>query len=308
MRAFLLPWALAAVALTCAACDPFSRTTPGPGVTVVATTTQLQDLVANVGGPRVHLVGILKPNVDPHEYEPRPSDATALTDARLIVESGLGLDGWMGGLLSAAGAGTPTWAASTGLPVRRAGRDRSTPDPHWWHDPRNVEKAALALAAELGRVDPAGAATYRANAAAYVVRVERMDAANLADLGRIPVAERRLVTSHDAFGYLAARYRITIVGSVLDSLSATAQPSARKIAELVARIRAERVRAIFTESSINPKLEREIAREAGVRVDATLYGDTLGPVGSPGATYLGMERWNVRAIVAGLLARPEPRS
>jgi ABC-type Zn uptake system ZnuABC Zn-binding protein ZnuA len=122
----------------------------------------------------------------------------------------------------------------------------------------------------------------------------------------VPVAERKLVTNHDAFAYFAAHYDITVLGSVLDSLSTTAQPSAQDIAGLVKKIRAAHVKAIFTESSINPKLEQQIAGEAGVKVYANLYGDTLGPAGSKGATYVQMERWNVTAIVAGLLGRPVP--
>jgi ABC-type Zn uptake system ZnuABC Zn-binding protein ZnuA len=280
----------------------------GTSITVVATTTQMQDLVRNVGGSRVRVVGILKPNVDPHEYEPKPSDAAALGDATLVVESGVGLDAWMAGLIASAGEQAPVWTASSGLAIRSGDAEEPEGDPHWWHDPTNVERAATALGADLGRVDPAGAATYTANAAAYVARVEKMDAANVADLAQVPVADRKLVTNHDAFGYFAAHYRITVVGSVLDSLSTTAQPSAQKIAELVRAIRAQGVKAIFTESSINPKLERQIGAQAGVGVYANLYGDTLGPPGSPGATYLQMERWNVEAIVAGLLGKPAPAS
>jgi zinc/manganese transport system substrate-binding protein/manganese/iron transport system substrate-binding protein len=130
-----------------------------------------------------------------------------------------------------------------------------------------------------------------------------MDAANRRLVATVPAAERKLVTNHDAFAYLAAHYDIRVVGSVIPALSSAAQPSAQDVADLVDRIRAEHVRAIFTESSLDPTLERQIASEAGVRVYANLYGDTLGPPGSPGATYLGMERWNVRAMVAGFLGR-----
>jgi zinc/manganese transport system substrate-binding protein/manganese/iron transport system substrate-binding protein len=133
-----------------------------------------------------------------------------------------------------------------------------------------------------------------------------MDAANRQLIATVPPAERKLVTNHDAFGYLAARYGIRVVGSVFPALSSAAQPSARDVASLIERIKAEHVRAVFTESSLDPTLERQIAAEAGVRVYADLYGDTLGPAGSPGATYLGMERWNVRAMVAGFLGQPPP--
>ena len=151
-----------------AACAGASSTQRAGALDVVATTTQLQDLVRNVGGSRVSVRGILKPNVDPHEYEPRPSDAVALHDAKLVVESGIGLDGWMGKLIEEAGGNAPVFVASNGLKIRPGDAEEPQGDPHWWHDPTNFEHAAVALAVSLGRVDPAGRAAYRQNAARYV--------------------------------------------------------------------------------------------------------------------------------------------
>jgi ABC-type Zn uptake system ZnuABC Zn-binding protein ZnuA len=297
MRAALL----ALLAVAAAACTHTAIAKPPPGtITVVATTTQMQDLVRNVGGRRVHVVGILKPNVDPHDFEPTPSAVVALADARLVVESGAGLDTWADQLIDAAGTSAPAFDASAGLPLR-------DDDPHWWGDPALVERAATALGRELGRIDPGNRAAYAEHAAGYVGRLERMDAANRRLIATVPPGDRKLVTNHDAFGYLAAHYGIRVVGSVIPALSSAAQPSAQDVADLIRRIRAQHVRAIFTESSLDPSLERQIAAEAGVGVYANLYGDTLGPPGSPGATYLGMERWNVRAMVAGFLGRPPPK-
>jgi zinc/manganese transport system substrate-binding protein len=301
-----------AIALTLAAalggCTATHVNVTPPGqITVVATTTQMQDLVRHVGGRRVHLVGILRPNVDPHDFEPTPSTAVALAGARLVVESGVGIDRWADGLVAASAAGTPVFVASTGLPLRDGGGGDATADPHWWHDPTLFERAAAALGARLARLDPGHAAAYRANAARYVAAIRRMDAGNRRLIARVPRARRLLVTNHDAFGYFAAHYGITVVGSVIPSLSTAAEPSAHAVAELIRRIRAQQVRAVFTESSLNPSLEATVAREAGVRVYANLYGDTLGPPGSPGATYIGMERWNMRAMVAGFLGTPPPR-
>ncbi len=301
-----------AIALTLAAalggCTATHVNVTPPGqITVVATTTQMQDLVRHVGGRRVHLVGILRPNVDPHDFEPTPSTAVALAGARLVVESGVGIDRWADGLVAASAPGTPVFVASTGLPLRDGGGGDATADPHWWHDPTLFERAAAALGARLARLDPGHAAAYRANAARYVAAIRRMDAGNRRLIARVPRARRLLVTNHDAFGYFAAHYGITVVGSVIPSLSTAAEPSAHAVAELIRRIRAQQVRAVFTESSLNPSLEATVAREAGVRVYANLYGDTLGPPGSPGATYIGMERWNMRAMVAGFLGTPPPR-
>jgi ABC-type Zn uptake system ZnuABC Zn-binding protein ZnuA len=198
------------------------------------------------------------------------------------------------------------FVASKGLPVRPGDSAEPAGDPHWWHDPTLFERAALDLAHRLGEVDPAGRATYQHNARGYVARIRAMDRANMQLIATVPRDRRKLVTNHDAFGYFAAHYEITIVGSVIPSLSTAAQPSAKSIAGLIERIRAAHVNAIFTESSLNPSLEQRIATEAGVRVYANLYGDTLGPPGSPGATYIGMERWNMRAMVAGFLGNPPP--
>jgi ABC-type Zn uptake system ZnuABC Zn-binding protein ZnuA len=297
MRARLV---LIVLVVAAAACTPTRSTETANGrITVVATTTQMQDLVRNVGGDRVHVVGILAPNVDPHDFEPTPSTAVALAQAKLVVESGVGLDAWADQLVESTGEGTPVFVASAGLPLRGD-------DPHWWHDPALFERAATSLAARLGRVDPGGRAAYARNARRYVARLRAMDAANRRLIATVPPPERKLVTNHDAFGYFAAHYGIAVVGSVIPSLSTSAQPSAKDVAALIRRIRAQHVRAIFTESSINPSLERQIAADAGVRVYANLYGDTLGPPGSPGATYIGMERWNMRAMVAGFLGTPPP--
>jgi len=291
---------LAVVVLAAAGCTQTAIAKPPPGtIAVVATTTQMQDLVRNVGGGRVHVVGILHPNVDPHDFEPTPSTVVALTGAKLVVESGVGLDAWADQLVASAGTSAPVFDASAGLPIRGD-------DPHWWGDPTLVERAAAALARRLGEVDPGHRAAYARNGARYVRQVARMDAENRRLVATVPPADRKLVTNHDAFGYLAAHYGIRVVGSVFPALSTAAQPSAQDVASLIGRIRAQHVRAIFTESSLDPAVERQIGAEAGTRVFADLYGDSLGPAGSPGATYLGMERWNVRAMVAGFLGRPPP--
>ena len=295
-----------ALAALCAAATATGASAGGP-VTVVATTTQLQDLLRNVGGSHVHVVGILRPNVDQHDYEPTPGDAAAIAGAKLVVVSGVGLDSWMDKLIANVGSHARVLDASQGVRLLKGDAHDPRGDPHWWHDPRNFEHAARTVAAELGRVDRANRRAYAAAADRYVAALRRMDAQNARLVAKVPRAERKLVTNHDAFGYLAARYRITVVGSVVPSLSSAAEPNARDTARLIERIKREHVKAIFTESSIDPKLEEQIARDAHVAVYADLYGDTLGPPGSPGATYLGMERWNVRELVAGFLGKKPPR-
>jgi ABC-type Zn uptake system ZnuABC Zn-binding protein ZnuA len=263
---------------------------------VVATTTQVADLARNVAGDRLEVHAILRPNADPHEYEPRPSDARALGSAKLVLRSGGDVDGWLGDLIGEAGGGARVVTLEDA--VRRWGED-----PHWWQDPRNAILAVEAIRRALTRADPGGRAAYRRNAAAYVGRLRRLDRGIERCIGEIPPARRKLVTTHDALGYYAHRYGLEIVGALIPSLSTQAQPSARDTQRLVEQIRRERVPAIFPESSLNPKLERAVSREAHARVAGALWADTLGPPGSSGATYLRSMASNTETIVDGLRAR-----
>jgi ABC-type Zn uptake system ZnuABC Zn-binding protein ZnuA/ABC-type Mn2+/Zn2+ transport system permease subunit len=261
---------------------------------VVATTTQLADWARVVGGPAVDVHQILQPNTDPHEYEPRPRDVEAVARAEVVLESGAGLDAWMEKVVTQSGGHARIAVLADAVPVRRAR------DPHWWHDPRNAEAAARAIGSTFGAADPEHRRGYSSRADAYDSKVRKLDASIAACLSWIPPSERKLVTDHDAFGYFADRYGLRIVGAVIPSLTTQAQPSAGETARLVALIRREHVRAVFPETSVNRSLADAIARETGARSDLRLYGDTLGPAGSPGATYLGMERANADAIARGM--------
>ncbi len=305
LRRFLLA-SVVALALTTAAAGCGSSPSSGSGgrPTVVATTTQLGDLVRAVGGPDVVVHQILQPNTDPHEYEPRPDDVRAVASARLVVESGDRLDLWMGKVVSQAGGSPRVFTvAPAHTPFRRAGEtsgpEASRYDPHWWHDPRNTEAAVRAIAGQLSAVDPRHRQAYTRRKQAYLAKLRRLDAGIARCFAPTPRSERKLVTDHDAFGYFADRYGIAVVGAIIPSQTTQAQPSAKSIAVLTALIRREHVRAVFPESSINPKLAEAIARSTGARSNLTLYGDTLGPAGSSGATYLSMERANANAMEKG---------
>jgi zinc/manganese transport system substrate-binding protein len=190
------------------------------------------------------------------------------------------------------------------VPIRRPGEasgpEASRFDPHWWHDPRNAEAAVRAIRDTLVAADPAHRAAYTRRAATYLRRLRALDRSLATCFARLPRPERKLVTDHDAFGYFAHRYGLDVVGAVIPSQTTQAQPSAGATARLVGLIRREHVRAVFPESSINRRLAETIARETGATSRFTLYGDTLGPAGSAGATYLAMERANADAIVRGL--------
>jgi ABC-type Zn uptake system ZnuABC Zn-binding protein ZnuA len=261
--------------------------------TVVATTTQVADLTRAVAGPDAKVEQILQPGSDPHEYEPRPSDAEAVAGARLIVRSGGDVDAWLSGLIGQAGGDAKVLTLLDSA-------NRHGDDPHWWQDPRNAERAVTAIAGGLAQADPAHAAGYRRRADAYGRRIEALDSGIARCVGQLAPGERKLVTSHDALGYYASRYGFTIVGAAVPSLSTQAQPSAAATRRLVDQIKARHVAAIFPESALNPKLEQAIARDAGATVGGALYADTLGPQGSAGATYLGALAANTRVIVSAL--------
>jgi ABC-type Zn uptake system ZnuABC Zn-binding protein ZnuA len=261
-------------------------------VRVVATTTQVADLARNVGGGHVDVVGILAPNADPHEYEVRPADVRALADAALVLRSGGDVDGWLDDAISASGTHAPVLTLL----------DRVHPegdDPHWWQDPRRAELAVAAIRDALVRADRPHAAAYRAAAVSYIRRLRALDASVARCMAGIPAAQRRLVTTHDALGYYARRYRIGVIGTVIPSLSTAGQASAGEVAALVRTIRRAGVRTVFAESSVNPKVEQAIARQTGARVGGDLWADSLGPSGSSGATYIGSVEANTRTLVQG---------
>jgi ABC-type Zn uptake system ZnuABC Zn-binding protein ZnuA len=274
---------------------------------VVVTTTQLGDITREIAGGDATIHQLLKANTDPHEYEPRPADVQASAGAKLVIESGNGMDHWMPDIVKQAG-GDPVQVAIAPdhTPYKVAGEPEegeehadSEYDPHWWHDPRNVESAVGVIRDELSKVAPGNAATYKANADAYLAKLKTLDTGIQACMDQVPADERKLVTSHDALNYFAQRYGVKVIGAVIPSQTTEAQPSAGELAKLAALVRREHVKAVFPESSLNPDLAKTVARETGASADYVLYGDTLGPEGSTGDTYLKMEAANADAMVKG---------
>ncbi len=270
---------------------------------VVATTTQIADFVRQVGGDRVNVDQILQPNTDPHDYEPRPNDVTGSANAKIVFENGDNLDRWMAKVISDSGSDAKVVDLGAAVPVKlpgeSSGPEASQYDPHWWHDPANARAAVGEIAAQLSAIDPADRRAFDANAATYEGKLKRLELSIERCVDAVPASQRRLVTDHDAFGYFAKRYGITVVGAVIPSQTTQAEPSAGDLAQLADLIRKEDVKAIFPESSLSPKLAQAIAAQTGASANYTLYGDTLGPADSSGNTYLHMEQANADEMVKG---------
>jgi ABC-type Zn uptake system ZnuABC Zn-binding protein ZnuA len=269
---------------------------PAAALKVVTTTTIFADIVQNVGGDRVGARSIIPPGVGPEDYEPKPDDAKLLTDANLIVSNGVGLDDFLEKLLTSGAAGqTPRLVLGEGIPALTVDGE---PNPHFWLDPTLVKQYYLPkIVATLSQLDPAGRATYEANAAAYGLQLDALDTDLKAKVAEIPQANRKLVTFHDAFPYFARHYGFQIVGVVLENVGQ--EPTAGELAALVDAVKAAHVKAVFSEAQFSPKLSQTLAQEAGITsVVTTLYNDALGP--APADTYLGVMRWNVDEIVKAL--------
>jgi zinc/manganese transport system substrate-binding protein len=273
---------------------------------VVATTPQVADFVRNIGGDDVTVHQIIKPGVDPHEYEPTPADMQAIGAAKLVVKSGVGIEKWLDPTIESAGYKGAVVDASQNVTLRKGDpgdQEMADGDPHIWHNPLNAKIMVQDIEKGLAGADPSRSGDFAKNLADYSAKLDKLDADNLAAYAKLPVNQRQLVTNHDAFGYYVDRYKLQFVGSVIPSLDTSAELSAKQLTDLVAKIRATGTRAIFTESSLPPKTAEAIAKQAGVKViggEDALYGDSLGPAGSPGATYLGAEAHNTQTIVTAL--------
>ena len=304
-RAPLIAFAALAM-LASSACGPAASSSaagsggpPTPAadaIKVVTTTTVFADIVQNVGGSRVVATSIIPAGVGPEDYEPKPDDARKLSDAKLVVSNGVGLDNFLDRLLaSGTGGKTPQLVLGDGIPTITVDGEAN---PHFWLDPSLVKQYYVPkIAAKLSDIDPAGKATYDANAAAYSSTLDGLDAELKAKIATIPEANRKLVTFHDAFPYFARHFGFELVGVILANVGQ--EPTAGELAALVDKVKSAGVKAVFSEAQFSPKLSQTLAQEAGItKVVTTLYNDALGP--APADSYLGLMRWNVDQIVAAL--------
>ncbi len=267
---------------------------------VVASFSILGDIVKNVGGDRVAVTTLVGPDGDAHVFEPTPADARAVAAADVVFVNGLGLEGWMERLIQSSDYKGPVVTASEGVKSRTMEEDGATvTDPHAWQDLANGRIYVENVAAGLAAADPRGAEAYRAAAAAYSAEIAAKDKWVRAELAGVPAGQRRIITSHDAFGYFGAAYGVTFVAPV--GVSTEAEPSAAGMAQLIRQMRSEDIKVVFLENMTSPKLVETLASEAGARVGGTLFSDALSPPGGPADSYLKMFDNNLPQLKAAML-------
>ncbi|HUG15935.1 MAG TPA: zinc ABC transporter substrate-binding protein [Thermomicrobiales bacterium] len=311
--------ALALSALLAACVDDDAPAATADRLSVVATTTHIADFARQVAGDRADVTSLLPPNADAHDFEPAPRDVETVADAGVVLRHGMDLDDWATGLISESGTGAAVHVVTDGI-IPIAGdhdeddeqheedehdededdRQHDGDDPHVWFDVANAKIMVENVRDALIEADPGERGSYEANAAAYLVELDELDGWIREQIATIPEENRKLVTNHDAFGYYVRAYGLEFIGAVIPGIDAQAQPSAQHTARLIDLIQEENVRAIFTETSINPDLSSRIADEAGVTLVDDLHGDSLGDADSGAGTYIEMMRWNTTLIVEAL--------
>jgi len=271
-------------------------------VKAVATFSILGDLVKNVGGDKVELTVLVGPNGDTHTFEPSPKDNVVLSESAVIFENGLHFEHWLDKLYQSSGSQALRVVVTEGIePIEVQAGQKQEADPHVWHDINNAMLMVERIRDGLIAADEANAAYYKENAEKYLGELARLDHWVIDTLKDIPDERRRLVTSHDTFGYFAKRYGFKVIGTAVDSATTeAADPSAAQIARLVDKIKSSGVRVAFIENTHDPKLMAAVAAEAGIKLAPKLYTDALGPSGSDGDTYVNMVRHNARVFAEAL--------
>ena len=294
----IIGW-LALVALFLTSCGSAPKS-DSAAVSVLASTSFLADIAQNVAGTRLKVDSLLPLGVDPHAYQAAPADVAKIAGSKVLILNGVEYERFIQPLLDNAGGQRLIVTASNGLTLRNMNESGAqVGDPHLWLDPNLVIKYVENIRDGLIQADPGGAATYKANAEAYIAQLKDLDAWIVEQVNTIPAARRLLVTNHEALGYFADRYGFTIVGTVIPSLSTEAGTSAQGLAQVIDQVKASGAPAIFLSEVENPNLADQIASETGVKVVNDLYLETL-TAGPPAATYLEMMKYNVTRIVDAL--------
>lgn len=276
-------------------------------VKAVATFSILGDLVRQIGGEGVEVSVLVGPDGDAHVFQPSPADARKVADANIVFVNGLGLEGWMARLVKASGAKAAPVTVSSGIKTLRGadegakdahGHAHGALDPHAWQDVANVRIYAANIRDALVKADPDARARYEQNAAAYLQLLDALDADVRATLSRIPPANRRIITTHDAFGYYSRAYGMTFIAP--QGMSTEAEASSRDVARIIRQIKAQKVPAVFLENISDSRLIEQIARETQTKIGQKVYSDSLSGPDGPAPTYIDMIRHNTRAFAAAL--------
>ncbi|MDD0997671.1 metal ABC transporter substrate-binding protein [Pseudomonas sp. TNT2022 ID1044] len=265
---------------------------------VVTSFSILADMTQHVGGEHIQITNMVGPDADAHTYEPTPNDAQALLKAKLIIKNGLGFEPWLDRLVASSEAKAPVITASRGVIPRDLDEDGETvPDPHAWHNLANAELYVANITKALIAADPAHKADYQRNSTAYLKQIYTLLAEAKAKLGALPPGNRKIVTSHDAFGYLGQAYGIDFMAP--QGLSTEREPSAADVAALITQIRQAKVKAVFMENIKDARLLKQIADESGARIGGTLYSDALAATG-PASTFTGLFEYNLNTLYNAL--------
>lgn len=282
---------------------------------VVASFSILGDFVKEVGGERVAVTTLVGPNGDAHVYSPTPADAKAMAGAKLIVINGLKFEGWMTRLIKSSGAKATVATATTGITPLEAeddhdhdkkghahGHDHGGVDPHAWQSVANAKVYIANIRDALTKADPAGQASYQANATRYLAQLDAVEAEIKAAVARIPADRRKAITSHDAFGYFVKAYGIAFIAP--QGVSTEAEASAKDVGRIIRQIKAEKIPAVFLENVTNPRLVERIAKESGAKIGGRIFSDALSDADGPAGTYIAMMKHNISQIEKALAAGP----
>jgi zinc/manganese transport system substrate-binding protein len=272
---------------------------------VVASFSIIADMTREIGGDRVEVVSLVGPDQDAHVFQPSPADIKKVSAAKVLVVNGLGLEGWMSRLDKAANFRGVTVVASKGIKTRQApeeehaegdhDHDHGDVDPHAWHDPSRVQTYIRNISAGLIQADPAGKAEYQRRASEYAAKVQALDDWAKRQFASVPAAKRKMLTSHDAFGYLGEHYQLQVLA--IQGVSTESEASAKGVAQLTRQVRNERVKAVFMENMTDARLLKQLSTEAKVQIGGKLYADALSGPKGPAASYLQLMRYNVETIM-----------
>lgn len=281
---------------------------------VVASFSVLGDFVRQVGGDRVNVTTLVGPDGDAHVYSPTPADAKAMSAAKLVVVNGLHFEGWLPRLVKSSGTKATLAEATKGITPLEADDDHDDrgkgghahahghDDPHAWQSIANAKTYVANIRDALSMADPAGKATYDANATTYLAALDGLEGEVKASVARIPAERRKAITTHDAFGYFVKAYGIEFVAP--QGVSTEAEASARDVARIIRQVKAQKIPAVFLENVTNPRLVEQIARESGAKVGGRLYSDALSAESGPAGTYIQMMKHNISEIEKALTAGP----